>query len=138
LYLVQRRVLGYNELDTMARILVVDDNIDLLKMVQVVLELRGQDVLMAEDGERAIEMARSERPDVVVCDLDVPGRDGWSVLEHLRGTEGMENVGFVLMTGSDDEIESERGDELGVDAYVMKPFDAVEFVSTVEGVLEGR
>jgi DNA-binding response OmpR family regulator len=116
-----------------ARILVVDDQTDILEFVRGYLEREGYEVVTAEDGDRAVTLAEETRPDLLVLDVMLPGRSGFDVLRTLRS--GGSTVPVIMLTARDDVIDRVAGLELGADDYVVKPFEPRELVARVGAVL---
>ena len=116
----------------MKRILVVEDESRIARLVRDYLEHAGFKVLVAGDGEVALASARRSRPDLVVLDLGLPGRDGLDVARTLRQTS---TVPIVMLTARGEEIDRVVGLELGADDYVVKPFSPKELVARVRAVL---
>jgi DNA-binding response OmpR family regulator len=114
------------------RILVVEDESRIARLVRDYLEHAGFEVLVAGDGEVALASARRSRPDLVVLDLGLPGRDGLDVARTLRQTS---SVPIVMLTARGEEIDRVVGLELGADDYVVKPFSPKELVARVRAVL---
>ena len=119
----------------MARILVVDDEPRITRLVRDYLENAGFAVTAAHDGAEALMRARTERPDLVVLDLGLPGLDGLDVTRSLRRDSG---VPIIMLTARDDEADRIVGLELGADDYVTKPFSPRELVARVRAVLRRR
>jgi DNA-binding response OmpR family regulator len=117
---------------TVARILVVDDEPKIVKLVRDYLERAGFAVSTAREGNEALMRARSERPDLIVLDLGLPGLDGLEVTRHLRRDSG---VPIIMLTARDDETDKVVGLELGADDYVTKPFSPRELTARVRAVL---
>jgi len=113
-------------------ILVVEDETKIARLVRDYLEHAGFEVLVAGDGEVALASARRSRPDLVVLDLGLPGRDGLDVARMLRQTSG---VPIVMLTARGEEVDRVVGLELGADDYVVKPFSPKELVARVRAVL---
>ena len=116
----------------MKRILVVEDESKIARLVRDYLEHAGFAVVVAGDGEVALAEARRSRPDLVVLDLGLPGRDG---LDVARGLRRVSNVPIVMLTARGDETDRIVGLELGADDYVVKPFSPRELVARVRSVL---
>jgi len=114
------------------RILVVEDEGAIARLVRDYLEHAGFEVVVAGDGEVALAEARRARPDLVVLDLGLPGRDGLDVARGLRRTS---SVPIVMLTARGDETDRIVGLELGADDYVVKPFSPRELVARVRAVL---
>ena len=113
-------------------VLVVDDALDIVRLVRDYLEHAGFSVLAATNGPDALRLARSERPDLIVLDLGLPGRDGLDVARDLRRDS---TIPIVMLTARADESDKLVGLELGADDYVTKPFSAKELVARVRAVL---
>lgn len=118
-----------------ARILLVDDEDDIVDPVRYALERDGFDVHVARDGERALDRARAEPFDLVLLDVMLPRVSGFDVCRTLR-TES--DVPIILLTARDDEVDRVLGLELGADDYVTKPFSTAELVSRVRANLRRR
>ena len=116
----------------MARILIVDDEPKIVRLVSDYLEAAGFGVLAAGSGEEALMRVRTERPDLVVLDLGLPGLDGLDVTRTLR-RDG--ELPVIMLTARDDETDRIIGLELGADDYVTKPFSPRELVARVRAVL---
>ncbi len=118
-----------------ARILVVDDDPDIVQFVRVNLELEGFDVTTANDGHQAVTSALTTAPDVVVLDVMMPGLDGLNVLKQLRTHPAAANTSVILLTAKALPEDRVAGLELGADDYITKPFDINELVARVKAVL---
>jgi DNA-binding response OmpR family regulator len=116
----------------MPRILVVDDEPKIVRLVRDYLEHGGFDVLVARDGGEALMRARTERPDLVVLDLGLPGLDGLDVTRALRRDT---SVPLIMLTARDSETDKVLGLELGADDYLTKPFSPRELVARIRAVL---
>ena len=114
------------------KILVVDDEKKIVDIVKAYLERDSYKVIVAYDGRLALQMARSEFPDLIILDLMLPEVSGWDVCRALR-TES--NVPIIMLTALDDDSDKIVGLELGADDYVVKPFNPKELVSRVRAVL---
>jgi len=117
------------------RILIVDDDVDTLRLVGMMLETEGFDIIAAKTGKRAIELARSEIPDLIILDVMMPELDGYAVTSQLRtepATRGIPILIFTAKTGYDDKM---LGLELGADAYLTKPISTRELIANVNQLL---
>ena len=116
------------------RVLVVDDEPDVRALVRTALEYSRGDVqvLEAADGDEALRVARSGSPDIVVLDLALPARDGFSVLEELRRESALP---VIVLTARGMEHDKIRGLELGADDYMTKPFSPRELIARIQTVL---
>jgi two-component system alkaline phosphatase synthesis response regulator PhoP len=117
------------------RILVVDDDREIVRLVRAYLEKSQYEVLVAYDGEMALHMMRRERPDLVLLDLMLPERDGLDVTRVVRGDAGLAAMPIIMLTARVDDYDKVVGLELGADDYVPKPFNPREVVARVRAVL---
>ncbi len=116
----------------MSKILVVDDEPSIVDVLTYNLKKAGHQPLVARDGERALELARAERPDLVILDLMLPGIDGLEVCRTLRKGG---DLPIIMLTAKDEEIDRVVGLEMGADDYVVKPFSVRELMARVKSVL---
>lgn len=116
------------------RVLVVDDEPALLRLLRVTLEGEGYEVLLASDGRTALQRIRSEQPDLVLLDIMMPVVDGWGVLEGLRSEEPRPRV--ICLTAKESRRDRLRGWRLGADEYVTKPFGVDHLLGVMTEVLE--
>ena len=117
------------------RILVVDDEPDIVALVAYHLAKTGYRVSTAASGSDAIELARQERPALIVLDLMLPGLSGYDVLQQLRESESTRDVAVLLLTARREEQDRIRGLSLGADDYLTKPFSPQELVLRVGAIL---
>jgi two-component system alkaline phosphatase synthesis response regulator PhoP len=117
------------------RVLVVDDDRQIVRLVQSYLEQAGYQVLTASNGETALRLIRSERPDLVVLDLMLPDRDGWEITRIVRGDASLAATPIVMLTARIEDTDKIVGLELGADDYIAKPFNPREVVARVRAVL---
>jgi signal transduction histidine kinase len=122
---------------TKAPILVVEDDINLLEGIRTVLELEGYRVLTAENGEHALGVLRNatQLPELVVSDIMMPHMDGIQLLEEIRKMPGWLAIPFIFLTARSEKGDIQRGKQLGVDDYLIKPFDADDLLIAVESRL---
>lgn len=116
------------------RILVVDDDRSIVKVLQGYLEQTGFLVLSAYDGEMALHMLRRERPDLVILDLMMPKRDGWDVTRVIRSDRTLAATPIIILTARVEDTDKIVGLELGADDYITKPFNAREVVARVNAL----
>jgi DNA-binding response OmpR family regulator len=121
---------------TKTRVLVVDDEAPIRLLCRVNLEAEGMEVLEAADGVSGFETARSERPDVVLLDVMMPGLDGWQVAERLIDDEVTKHIPLIFLTARAELRDRARGLELGGVDYITKPFNPVELAAVVTDMLE--
>jgi len=116
----------------MKKILVIDDEASLRRMVTRALRQRGHAVVEAEDGTEGIEKARAERPDLILCDVNMVKVDGYRTLSALRNDPATAATPFILMTGFADDAGMRHGMEMGADDYLPKPFTIPALHAAVE------
>jgi two-component system phosphate regulon response regulator PhoB len=117
-------------------VLVVDDEETMRLLCRVNLSVSGVGVLEAPDGETGLEMARREKPDLILLDVMMPGIDGWEVARRLGADPETKDIPIVFLTaraGAEDRL---IGEQVGAVGYVVKPFDPVELAGVVRDVLE--
>lgn len=107
----------------MAKILLIEDNRDLRDNTIELLELEGYSVEYASDGVKGIELAKTMRPDVILCDIMMPGTSGYEVLKHVRQHEPTSATPFIFVTASVERKDVEAALKLGANGYVNKPFE---------------
>jgi two-component system alkaline phosphatase synthesis response regulator PhoP len=117
------------------RILVADDEPALLRLLEFVLGRRGYMIQGVTNGNAAVEVLKTESPDLVILDVMMPGLDGYEVLTFIRETPRLEGLPVVMLTARAQLDDIQRGLTLGADAYLAKPFDPEELLSVVESLL---
>ena len=116
----------------MISILVIDDNADIRDNTAEMLELAGYNVLTAENGERGVDLALKEKPDMIICDIRLPELDGYDVLLLLRQHPVAKKIPFIFLTAKTERSDFRKGMDLGADDYITKPFDEDELLSAVQ------
>jgi two-component system alkaline phosphatase synthesis response regulator PhoP len=119
-------------------ILVVDDEEDILELVRYNLQREGYRVLGSKSGEEALDLARSEQPDLIVLDLMLPGMDGLEVTKALKSGDQTKDIPIVMLTAKGEEPDIVAGLELGADDYVTKPFSPRILAARVRAVLRRK
>lgn len=117
------------------RILVVDDDKSILKVLTAYLEQAGYQVFPAYDGEMALHILRRERPDLMLLDLMMPKRDGYEVTNLVRADKSLATTPIIMLTARVEDTDKIVGLELGADDYITKPFNAREVVARVKSLL---
>ena len=120
----------------MARIVVADDDADIRDLVVFKLQQSGHEVFAVSDGAAALEACRSEKPDLAVLDVMMPGMSGFDACRELRADPDLAGVPVILLTARAQENDIEQGFAVGADDYVVKPFSPRELASRVSAVLE--
>lgn len=118
------------------RILVVDDEADILNLLKYNLEKAGFTVLLAKDGPEAIESAVRNRPNLILLDIMLPDMEGTEVLKRLKGAEETRAIPVIMLTAKGEEVDKIVGFELGAEDYITKPFSPRELVLRARAVLK--
>jgi CheY-like chemotaxis protein len=116
---------------SLGRVLVVDDDDVIRQLITVNLELEGFEVTTAVDGQDCLDKVKEVDPAVVTLDIMMPRMDGWEAASRLRADPDTADVKVVLLSARAQEADLQRGDRIGVDAYLTKPFDPDELIATV-------
>ena len=119
----------------MPKILIVEDNFDNLTLVRLLLEREGYQVLVALDGEEGLNLARSEKPDLIALDLDMPIMDGWELMSQAKSDPDLQDIPIVVVTAHLMPGERNRVLKAGGAGYVSKPFKVRELVSEIQKCL---
>ncbi|MWJ26697.1 response regulator [Halomonas sp. ZH2S] len=119
----------------MARVLVVDDEPNIVLSLEFLMEQAGFDVVTAEDGESALACVKDTVPDLILLDISLPGISGFDVLEQLRADSDKAHLPIIMLTAHGREVEREKGMALGADDYITKPFSTQALVSKVKALL---
>ncbi|MBC8984277.1 response regulator [Pedobacter sp. N36a] len=119
-------------------ILIIEDNDDIRESTAEILELANYDVLQAANGRVGVDLAISEVPDVILCDIMMPELDGYGVLYLLHKNEQTSTIPFIFLTAKAERIDMRKGMEMGADDYLTKPFDDVELLNAIESRLSKR
>ncbi len=114
------------------RILLVDDDPNIRRLVDLYLQKEGFEVEMAERGDEALKQFRASPPNLMLLDVMLPGMDGWQVLREARKTS---NIPIIMLTAKDETFDKVLGLELGADDYIAKPFDMKELVARIKAVI---
>ena len=119
------------------RVLVVDDDDVIRQLITVNLELEGFEVVPAVDGQDALDKAKDADVQVVTLDVMMPRVDGWEAAARLRADPETAHIKIVLLSARAQEADLQRGEKIGVDAYLTKPFDPDEMIETVRRLMPG-
>jgi len=117
------------------KILVVDDEKELVEMIKMRLEASGYEVIPAYDGQEALEKARKEKPDLIVLDLMLPKIDGYKVCRMLKFDEKYKHIPIIMFTARAQEEDKKLGEEVGADAYITKPFESQALLKKIKELL---
>jgi two-component system, OmpR family, phosphate regulon response regulator PhoB len=118
----------------MGRVLVVDDEPDVLLLCRLNLQQRGHELLEASNGTTALELAREGHPEVIVLDLMLPGMNGYEVLENLKQDERTSDIPVLVLTAKSLRADRERSHGLGASGFLTKPFLPSELCEMVESL----
>jgi DNA-binding response OmpR family regulator len=124
--------------DSAPTILVADDEEDLRELVAYRLSRSGYNVIGAEDGQEALELAAERTPDLMVLDVMMPKLDGYELTRRVRAEAALRSIPVILLTARSQESDIDRGFEVGADDYLKKPFNPDELVARVRAVLGRR
>lgn len=119
------------------RILVVDDEAELVKAIEIRLKAADYEVLAAYDGQEALDKARKEKPDLIVLDLMLPKMDGYKVCGLLKADTRYSKIPVIMFTAKAQEGDMRLGKEVGAEAYITKPFEHQVLLSKIQELLEG-
>ncbi len=118
------------------KILAVDDEKHIVRLVQVNLERAGYQVVTANDGKEALQKVADENPDLVVLDVMMPYMDGFEVLQNLRRNPSTRDIPVIMLTAKAQDADVFKGWQSGVDCYLTKPFNPMELLSFVKRIFD--
>jgi two-component system sensor histidine kinase/response regulator len=122
----------------MVSVVAIDDNLSVLKAVEVILQTSGFEVRIAHDGCEGLKMIKKEPPDVVICDIEMPKLNGHQVLRVLRQDAATADLPVIFLTAYSERSDVRTGMELGADDYITKPFSAKDITGAVEAQIKKR
>ena len=114
------------------KILIVDDDTNISNLLRLYLEKENFTCVIADDGEKAVELFKSEKPDLILLDIMLPKLDGWQVCREIRKNS---DCPIIMITAKDETFDKVLGLELGADDYIVKPFETKEVIARVRAVL---
>lgn len=117
------------------KILVVDDEPDIQTIVSSRLASMGFEVLCARDGQEGLDLARKESPDAILLDLMLPKLDGYKVCRMLKFDKAFENIPVIIFSAKGSDEDKKLAEQVGADAYLVKPFDMKTFTQTIQRLL---
>lgn len=124
--------------DKKKKILLVDDEIDIVTVIRLRLEASGYEVVVAMDGKEALNTARSLHPDLIILDLMLPGLDGFHVARMLKYDNQYKDIPIIMLTAKAGEDSRKTGEQVGADAYMNKPFEAEKLLAKIRELLAAR
>lgn len=125
-----------SEAQPRARVLVVDDEADLIRILQFGLEAIGYQVETASDGQEALKKAREIKPDIILLDLMLPKLDGYKVCRLLKFDERYKNIPIIILSARTQEGDQLLAMEMGANRFITKPYDFTEVLSHIEALLK--
>lgn len=117
------------------RALIIEDNVTNMELVTYLLTAAGYGILTASDGAQGLQVARQERPDIIICDLQMPIMDGYEVLRHMKLDASLRHIPIIAVTALSMPSDRLNVHKAGFDGYISKPIDPELFVQQVEKVL---
>ncbi|MFH1653544.1 MAG: response regulator [Pseudomonadota bacterium] len=115
-----------------ARILIIEDEKDLVELLEVRLNSLGYETIVAYDGKQGLEMARTEKPDLIILDIMMPKLYGYDVCRFLKSDDEYRHIPIIILTVKDQEEDKIIGKAVGADEYITKPFDPAFLISKVQ------
>ena len=120
----------------MAKLLVADDLVPIRQMVRITLSTQGWTIVEAKNGNEALDLVRSEKPDLVLLDVDMgPGPNGFDVCRQIKGDEATKDIPVVMLTAHESDSDRAIGFAAGATQYLTKPFGPLELIDTIRGIL---
>ena len=120
----------------MAKLLVADDLVPIRQMVRITLSTQGWTIVEAKNGQEALELTRSEKPDLVLLDVDMgPGPNGFEVCRQLKADVATKDIPVVMLTAHESDSDRAIGFAAGATQYLTKPFGPLELIDTIRGIL---
>lgn len=118
------------------RILIVDDEVKVRKLIEVTLASEKREILHASSGEEAIKIARKAKPDLMLLDIMMPGKlDGFDVCKAIKEDPATQSIYVIMLTAKGQQVDKDKGLALGADDYFVKPFSPMELLEKIENKL---
>lgn len=118
------------------RILIIEDEEQMVEMLKMRLEANNYEVLSTDDGKKGLEMAQKQNPDLIILDLMIPKMDGFKVCGLLKKDSRYSRIPIILFTARAQESDKRMGEEIGADAYITKPFEPKVLLEKIEELLK--
>ncbi len=118
------------------KILIVDDEAELVELMKIRLEAAGYDVLKAYDGQEGLDKAKAEKPDLILLDIMMPKMDGYKVCGLLKKDSRFQKIPIILFSAKAQKEDEELAKEVGADLYITKPFEASVLLSKIQGLIK--
>jgi DNA-binding response OmpR family regulator len=123
-------------MDIAHKILVVDDDPYILMSLEFLMKKNGYEVMVARNGEEALDILNTSIPDIVLLDIMMPDVNGYDICKHIKSTKALKNSKVIFMSAKTKDSDIKKGYELGAVLYVKKPFSTRELVKDIKGLLE--
>jgi DNA-binding response OmpR family regulator len=120
------------------KVLIVDDEPNILLSVEFLMQREGHEVITARDGQEAVELLAAAKPDLMILDVMMPRKNGFEVCNEVRADPAFADMPILMLTAKGREAEIKKGESLGADAYITKPFSTHELVAKVQVLLDGQ
>ena len=120
----------------MKSLLIIDDNVSIRENIQAMLEMAGYNVKSAANGEEGVGLAEIMMPDIILCDIVMPGMDGYDVLRKVRNNNRIGTTPFIFLSALNEKQEIRKGMNVGADDYLTKPFDEADLIEAIESRLQ--
>ncbi|MDY6796750.1 MAG: response regulator [Actinomycetota bacterium] len=114
--------------------LIVDDDCDMLRLVELTLKKLGIEVLLSDEGPEALRLARDEHPDVILLDIMMPGMDGYELMQRLKAGEDTRDIPVIMLTAKSHLNDRKKSEEMGAAGYITKPFRLENLRNLVQGL----
>jgi CheY-like chemotaxis protein len=122
----------------MYKVLLIEDTLEMQKVIQANLSVRDFAVLVASNGENGLLLAGQSQPDLILLDVRLPGITGWKVLEKLKSDPALQSIPVIIMTASEIGNDTRRAIEKGAAGYISKPFNLHAFISLINQILKDK
>jgi CheY-like chemotaxis protein len=122
----------------MPRILIVDDEPNIVLALELLMKREGYEILTVDDGQKVFEVVREFNPDLILLDIMMPKMDGYEVCQRIRADASLKDISIIMLTAKGREVEKEKGLALGADYYITKPFSTREVIMKVKEILAAR
>lgn len=119
----------------MAKVLLVDDEVDVIRALKMRFKANGFEVVTASDGVQATSVALKERPDLIILDIGMPGGDGFVVAERLRSSSVTRLIPIIVLSARHTIMDTQKARDLDIERYLTKPFDPDELIRTANNLL---
>jgi len=117
------------------KILIIEDEKNLVELLKINFEAAGFEVMFANDGEEGLLQTKTEKPDAIILDIRLPIINGWDVCKTIKSNPATSNILVIILTAATQKSDYEESKKAGCDMYITKPFDPIELVSIVSNIL---